>query len=39
MDTYFWGRPSDVDWNCPKMGESQRQIEEGGIEGGGVEEK
>ena len=36
IDSGFWGRPSDADSNCPKMRQSQRRVEEGGFEGGGV---
>jgi len=32
----FWDRSSAVVSNCPKMGQSQRGVEEGGIESGGV---
>ena len=30
---------SDADSNCRKMGQSQRRVEEGGFEGGGVSSK
>ena len=36
IDSLFWQRPSDADSNCPKMGQSQRRVKEGGFEGGGV---
>ena len=36
IDSLFWQRPSDADPNCPKMGQSQRGVEEGGFEGVGV---
>ena len=36
MDTLSRRGPSDADKNCPKMGNSQRGVEEGGFEGGGV---
>jgi len=32
----FWDRSSDAETNCPKMGQSQRGVEEGGFAGGGV---
>jgi hypothetical protein len=32
----FWDRPSNTDPNCPKMGQSQRGVKEGGFESGGV---
>jgi len=32
----FWDRSSAVVSNCPKMGQSQRGVEEGGFESGGV---
>jgi hypothetical protein len=36
MDTLFRRESSNADPNCRKMGHSQRRVEEGGFEGGGV---
>ena len=39
MDTLFWRGPSDAVADRRKMERSQRRVEEGGFEGGGVGEE